>query len=68
MNSKTQIYNGKSIREIIGNLPRTFSKSERNYYIKNCLEVYKYSLNNSNTGLKELIRNSNFMLINNHLK
>jgi len=67
MDTQKPIYNGKSIREILRHLPLTFSKSEKRYYIKNCVEVYGYRFNNNNTGLEQLIRNSNFMLIQNHI-
>ncbi len=66
--SQKPIYNGKSIREILRNLPPSFSKNERNFYVKNCIEVYKNQFNNINTGLNELIRNTNFMLIQNHIE
>ena len=67
MNTLKPIYNGLNIREILLKLPVNFSKNERNYYIKNCIEVYNNKTNNINLGLNQLIRNSNFMLIKNHL-
>lgn len=68
ININKPIYNGLSLKEIIKNLPKTFTKSEKKQYILNCIEVYKNDKSNINQGLNELIRNSNFMLINNHKK
>lgn len=64
MTTTAPIYNGRSIREILQNLPANMPKVHRNLYIKNCLQVY----NNENTGANlddcETIRNANFNLIN----
>jgi len=65
MNTQTIIYNGFTIRQLLANLPKTFHKTERNLYIKNCIEIYQNG--NFNTGYMELIRDSNFRMINNHL-
>lgn len=64
IDTEKPIYNGLSIRQIINNLPTGFKKSDRNYYIKNCIEVYFNEKNNINKGLNELIKNTNFYLIN----
>ncbi len=61
------IYNGYSLKKIIANLPKTFSTNEKKQYVLNCIEVYKNDKANINQGYNKCIRNSNFMLINNHL-
>lgn len=67
ININKPIYNGLSLKQIIKNLPKSFSDSEKKQYILNCIEVFKNDQANINQGLNQLIRNSNFMLINNHL-
>lgn len=61
------IYNGLSIREILKNLPHTFSKSDRNFYVKNCIEFYKNDSKKINQGYNECIKTTNFDIIKNHL-
>lgn len=65
MNSKTIIYNNKSIRQILANMPielRKF-KIHRNLYINNCIEVYEAETSKINLGYAELLRKSNSLLI-----
>lgn len=65
MNSKTIIYNNKSIRQILSNMPielRKF-KIHRNMYINNCIEVYEAETSKINLSYAELLRNSNSLLI-----
>lgn len=67
MKTTEPIYNGKSIREILKNLPKSFSKIERNWYIKNCIEVYKNASVISYSGYIQNVLNTNFRLIQNHI-
>ena len=60
-------YNGKTIQEIENNLPKNITWIEKETYIKNCIEVANNELNGVNKGLNELIKNSNFNIINNCL-
>ena len=65
MNSQTIIYNNKSIRQILSNMPielKTF-KIHRNLYIKNCIEIYKSESSKTNLNYVELLKNSNSLLI-----
>ena len=67
INTEKQIYNGYSIRQILAKMPKNMLKIHKILYIKNCIEVYNNEKHNVNLGLCELIRNSNFMLINMYL-
>jgi hypothetical protein len=65
MNSQTIIYNNKSIRQILSNMPDELKKFKihRNMYIQNCIEVYKSESSKTNLNYAELIRHSNFLII-----
>lgn len=66
MKTTTPIYNGLTIRQILKNLPKKFSRPERNQYLKNCVEVFKNETAGINAGYNESLRNSNFWLIQYH--
>ena len=63
----TPIYNGRNLKEIISKLPVKMHKTAKVYYIQNCIEVYKNEKQNVNLALNELIRNTNFHLVNTNL-
>jgi len=61
------IYNGKSIRFILAHQPQGMTKTDRNWYIKNCQEVYFNELHNIDKGYNECLRNTNFWMIKKYL-
>ncbi len=64
---ETLRYNGKTILEIESQLPANNTDVEKDIYLKNCLEIAKNDVDGVNKDLNELIRNSNFNIINNCL-
>lgn len=62
INTNLPIYNGKSIRYILGNMPKAMTKHHRNLYINNCIEVYLNEQSGHNLGYNECLRNTNFNL------
>lgn len=63
----TPIYNGKSIRFILAHQPQGMTKTDRNWYIKNCQEVYINESAGVNLGYCQAVRNTNFNIIKNYL-
>jgi hypothetical protein len=65
MNSQTIIYNNKSIRQILSNMPDELRKFKihRNMYVQNCIKVHKSETSQTNLNYAELIRHSNFLII-----
>ncbi len=63
MSTTEKIYNGKSIRQILSNLPNGMIKMHKKQYINNCIFVFKNESEGYNLGFCNLVRNSNFELI-----
>ena len=63
INTLQPIYNGYSIRYILGNLPKNMIKYHRKMYIDNCIEVYKCELHNIDINYSKALRNSNITII-----
>lgn len=59
----TKIYNGLSLYQISLNLPKNMIKSHITDYLNNCLFIYENKKNKTNLGYCNLVRNSNFNLI-----
>lgn len=60
------IYNGYSIRQILSNFPKTFSKLEKRLYLKNCISVFRKEQGKVNESFNQATRNSNFVMIQTH--
>jgi len=63
----TPIYNGKSIRFMLERKPEGMTKTDRNWYIKNCQEVYINESEGVNLGYCQAVRNTNFWMIKKYL-
>lgn len=63
----TPIYNGNSIRQILSKKPYGMTKSDRNWYIKNCIEVYENEKEKVNLGYCNAVRNTNFNITKRYL-
>jgi len=67
MNTTAPIYNGKSIRQILSNLPKNMIKKHKKDYINNCVFVFKNESEGYNLDYCKLVRDSNFRLISFYL-
>jgi|GEM_PF-1453992 len=57
------LYNGKTLEYIAGNFPANMPEIHREQYLANCKEVIKNESEGFNLDYCQLVRNSNFRLI-----
>ena len=63
MEAEKSLYNGKTIEEIRHNLPESMPQIHRNLYLNNCKRVIECQESGYNLNEIEMIKNSNFILL-----